>query len=69
MIQTEQILQDDSGMNFMKRKVNPTNWRKGLYPLKKEPTGIMLNDRIIGMDPDMNIILKISSNTYNIHKP
>ncbi|KAL4214066.1 hypothetical protein AB4K20DRAFT_1973700 [Rhizopus microsporus] len=57
----EQILQDDSGMNFMKRKVNPTNWRKGLYPLKKEPTGIMLNDRIIGMDPDMNIILKIST--------
>ncbi|CEI95849.1 hypothetical protein RMCBS344292_10026 [Rhizopus microsporus] len=51
MLQTEQIPQDDSEMNFMKRKVNLTNWHKGLYPLKKEPTGITLNDRIIGLDP------------------
>ncbi|CEI91346.1 hypothetical protein RMCBS344292_05641 [Rhizopus microsporus] len=28
------------------------NWSKGVYPLKKEPTGITLNDRIIGLDPD-----------------
>ncbi|CEJ00136.1 hypothetical protein RMCBS344292_14202 [Rhizopus microsporus] len=51
MIQTEQISQDDSEMNFMKRRVNLKNWSKGLYPLKKEPTGITLNDRIIGLDP------------------
>ncbi|CEG62838.1 hypothetical protein RMATCC62417_00100 [Rhizopus microsporus] len=38
-------------MNFMKRGVNLTNWDKGLYPLKKEPTGITLNDRIIDLDP------------------
>ena len=69
MIQTEQISQDDSEMNFMKRRVKLKNWSKGLYPLKKEPTGITLNDRIIGLDPGMNIILKISSNTYNIHRP
>ncbi|CEI94056.1 hypothetical protein RMCBS344292_08279 [Rhizopus microsporus] len=50
MIQTEQIAQDDSKMQFMKRRVNLTNWRKGLYPLKKESTGITLNDRIIGLD-------------------
>ncbi|CEI91939.1 hypothetical protein RMCBS344292_06215 [Rhizopus microsporus] len=56
MIQTEQIPQDGSEMNFMKRKVNLTNWRKGLYPLKKEPTGITLNDRIIGLDPGLRDI-------------
>ncbi|CEG67802.1 hypothetical protein RMATCC62417_04171 [Rhizopus microsporus] len=47
----EQIAQDDSEMQFMKRRVNLTNWSKRLYPLKKEPTGITLNDRIIGLDP------------------
>ncbi|PHZ09297.1 uncharacterized protein RHIMIDRAFT_315546 [Rhizopus microsporus ATCC 52813] len=52
----EQIPQDDSEMNFMKRKVNLTIWRKGLYPLKKEPTGIMLNDRIIGQNPGLRDI-------------
>ncbi|CEG75350.1 hypothetical protein RMATCC62417_10407 [Rhizopus microsporus] len=57
----EQIPQDDSETNFMKRKVNLTNWSKGLYPLKKEPTSITMNDQIIGLDPDMNTILKISN--------
>ncbi|ORE17775.1 hypothetical protein BCV71DRAFT_124224 [Rhizopus microsporus] len=65
----EQIAQDDSKMQFMKRRVNLTNWSKGLYPLKKETTGITLNDRIIGLDPGMSTILKISSNTCNIHRP
>ncbi|CEJ00088.1 hypothetical protein RMCBS344292_14157 [Rhizopus microsporus] len=46
----EQTPQDDNEMNFMKRRVNLTNWNKGLYSLKKEPTGITLNDRIIGLD-------------------
>ncbi|CEG70826.1 hypothetical protein RMATCC62417_06651 [Rhizopus microsporus] len=46
----EQIPQDDNEMNFMKRRANLTNWNKGLYSLKKEPTGITLNDRIIGLD-------------------
>ena len=69
MFQTEQIAQDDSKMQFMKRRVNLTNWSKGLYPLKKETTGITLNDRIIGLDPGMSTILKISSNTCNIHRP
>ncbi|CEJ01240.1 hypothetical protein RMCBS344292_15274 [Rhizopus microsporus] len=53
MFQTEQIAQDDSKMQFMKRRVNLTNWSKGLYPLKKETTGITLNDRIIGLDPGL----------------
>ncbi|CEI92676.1 hypothetical protein RMCBS344292_06929 [Rhizopus microsporus] len=43
-------------MQFMKRRVNLTNWSKGLYPLKKEPTGITLNDRIIGLDPGLRDI-------------
>ncbi|CEJ01117.1 hypothetical protein RMCBS344292_15153 [Rhizopus microsporus] len=40
----------------MKRRVNLNNWCKGLYPLKKEPTGITLNDRIIGLDPGLRNI-------------
>ncbi|CEG63542.1 hypothetical protein RMATCC62417_00669 [Rhizopus microsporus] len=56
MTQTEQISQDDSEMNFMKRRVNLANWSKGLYPLKKEPTSITLNDRIIGLDPGLRDI-------------
>ncbi|CEI93850.1 hypothetical protein RMCBS344292_08076 [Rhizopus microsporus] len=43
-------------MQFMKRRVNLTNWSKRLYPLKKEPTGITLNDRIIGLDPGLRDI-------------
>ncbi|CEG65381.1 hypothetical protein RMATCC62417_02179 [Rhizopus microsporus] len=52
----EQIPQDDNEVQFMKRRVNLTNWSKGLYPLKKEPTGITVNDRIIGLDPVPKLI-------------
>ena len=42
-------------MNLLKRRVNLTNWSKGIYPLKKEPTGLSMTDRIIGIDPGMDI--------------
>ncbi|ORE10669.1 hypothetical protein BCV72DRAFT_301629 [Rhizopus microsporus var. microsporus] len=66
MIQTEQVPQDDSEMNFIKRRINLSNWNKGLYLLKKELTGIVMTDKIIGLDPGMNIILKISILTIYI---
>jgi hypothetical protein len=40
---------------MLKRNVNLSNWTKGLYELKKEPTGIKLTDRIVGIDPGMDI--------------
>jgi hypothetical protein len=27
------------------------NWTRGIYPLYKNPTGITMNDRLIGIDP------------------
>ncbi|CEI86958.1 hypothetical protein RMCBS344292_01380 [Rhizopus microsporus] len=51
-----QIPQDDSEMNFMKRRINLANWSKGLYPLKKEPTVITLDGRIVGLDPGLRDI-------------
>ncbi|KAL4213281.1 hypothetical protein AB4K20DRAFT_1794438, partial [Rhizopus microsporus] len=46
----ERIPQDEEEMNLLKR-VNLTNWRKGLYLLTKEPMGLSMTDRIIGIDP------------------
>ncbi|CEG82550.1 hypothetical protein RMATCC62417_16606 [Rhizopus microsporus] len=51
----ERIPQDEKEMNLLKRRVNLANWSKGLYPLKKELTGLSMTDRIVGIDPDMDI--------------
>ena len=42
-------------MNLLKRRVNLINLSKDLYPLKKEPTGLRMTDRIVGIDPGMDI--------------
>ncbi|KAG1176567.1 hypothetical protein G6F70_005129 [Rhizopus microsporus] len=49
----ERIPQNEEEMNLLKRRVNLTNWSKGIYPLKKEPTGLSMTDRIIGIDPGL----------------
>jgi hypothetical protein len=38
-------------VKLQKRNVDLENWQKGIYPLYKNPTGITINDRIIGIDP------------------
>ncbi|ORE12287.1 hypothetical protein BCV71DRAFT_240262 [Rhizopus microsporus] len=38
-------------LRFLVRRLDPSNWTRGLCTLSKEPTGLFLNDRIIGIDP------------------
>jgi hypothetical protein len=33
------------------RRLNLENWKRGLYCLKKEPTGFRSNNVVIGIDP------------------
>lgn len=51
----ERIPLDEKEMNLLKRRVTLTNWNKSLHPLKKEPTGLSMTDRIMGIDPGMDI--------------
>ncbi|CEJ04062.1 hypothetical protein RMCBS344292_18032 [Rhizopus microsporus] len=52
----ERIPQDEKEMDLLNRRVNLANWSKGLYPLKKEPTGLSMTDRIMGIDPGLRDI-------------
>ncbi|CEG76334.1 hypothetical protein RMATCC62417_11243 [Rhizopus microsporus] len=38
-------------LNRLSRRLDLSNWMRDLYTLSKEPTGLFLNDRIIGMGP------------------
>ncbi|CEG75586.1 hypothetical protein RMATCC62417_10603 [Rhizopus microsporus] len=38
-------------LNRLPRRLDLSNWMRDLYTLSKEPTGLSLNDRIIGIDP------------------
>ncbi|ORE19865.1 hypothetical protein BCV71DRAFT_289915 [Rhizopus microsporus] len=49
----ERIPQYEKEMNLLKSRVNLTNWSKGLCPLKEEPTGLSMTDRIVGIDPGL----------------
>lgn len=59
------ILLEKTALNFVpenkkeitlqKTRKNLGNWRKGLYPLYKNPYGITAEDRFIGIDPGMYI--------------
>ncbi|CEI94241.1 hypothetical protein RMCBS344292_08455 [Rhizopus microsporus] len=67
----ERISQDEKEMNLLKRRVNLTNWSKGLYPLKKEPTGLSMTDRMVDIDPglcDIFVMVDGSSEDVNNKK-
>ncbi|CEG82341.1 hypothetical protein RMATCC62417_16421 [Rhizopus microsporus] len=58
-------------MNLLKRRVNLTNWSKGLYPSKKEPTGLSMTDRIVSINPglrDIFVMIDGSSEDANNKK-
>ncbi|CAO3665167.1 unnamed protein product [Rhizopus microsporus] len=38
-------------LNKLLPRLDLSNWTRGLYTLSKEPTGLFLNDRTIGIDP------------------
>ncbi|GAA5799662.1 hypothetical protein HPULCUR_005078 [Helicostylum pulchrum] len=56
-VSREQIPFDTKGVKFQKRNLNLANKTRGIYPLYKNPTGITLQDRIIGIDPGVRDIV------------
>ncbi|KAG1179125.1 hypothetical protein G6F70_002701 [Rhizopus microsporus] len=63
----ERIPQDEKELNLLKRRGNLTNWSKGLYPLKKEPTGLSMTDRIVGIDPGLlDIFVMVDSSSVDV---
>lgn len=43
-------------MDKAPRNINMENWKNGMYPLYKQPRGISMNDRILGVDPGKYIL-------------
>ncbi|GAA5804344.1 hypothetical protein HPULCUR_009832 [Helicostylum pulchrum] len=56
-VSREQIPFDTKGVKFQKRNLNLANKTRGIYPLYKNPTGITLQDRIIGIDSGVRDIV------------
>ncbi|KAI7866100.1 uncharacterized protein EV154DRAFT_488612 [Mucor mucedo] len=60
------VPQNKEDLRMLTRRIDLSTVKRGLYPLSKNPIGLQINDRLIGIDPSVRDIVTVVDCEENV---